>query len=110
MLALGIAPAALHQRRRVAEHDADMIDRFITSVRALATMSPLQLGDRDGRELVAECADALRLELDCPQQDFTARQRQTLRALDDALASGSVTEVRSAAAATCAVLGIEAPH
>jgi hypothetical protein len=83
-----------------------MIDRFVTTVRALASVSPSQLGERDGRELVAGCADALRLELDCPQQDFTAGQRASLQALDEALAGGSAEDVRSAAAKTCAALRI----
>ncbi|MFL5613959.1 MAG: hypothetical protein ACJ796_09900 [Gemmatimonadaceae bacterium] len=87
-----------------------MIDRFVTTVRALASVSPSQLGERDGRELVADCADALRLELDCPQQDFTAGQRASLRALDAALAGGSAEDVRSAAAETCAALGIMTSH
>jgi hypothetical protein len=84
-----------------------MIDRFVTTLRALASVSP---SARDGRELVAECADALRLELDCPQQDFTAHQRKSLRALDEALAGGSAEDVRNAAAKTCAALGITTSH
>ena len=67
----------------------------------------MPLSELDARGgLVAECADALRLELDCPQQELTPRERASLRALDDALANGSVEDVHRAVAATCAALGI----
>ena len=58
-----------------------MIERFVTTVRALAALPPAELHAPAARRLAADCADALRLELDCPQQDFTPGQRSVLRRL-----------------------------
>lgn len=69
-------------------------------------MSPAELSDGNGQALAGDCADALRLELDCPQQEFTSAQRATLRALDDALATDSAAETIRAAAKACVALGI----
>lgn len=62
-----------------------MIQRFLTSLHALDTLAPGDLASARGRLLIADCADAVRLELDCPQQDFTPAQRAVLRRLGDVL-------------------------
>jgi hypothetical protein len=40
--------------------------------------------ERGGR-IAADCADAIRLELDCPQQELTSDQREVLSALGDVI-------------------------
>ncbi len=85
-----------------------MIERFVTTLRALAALPAPEPGDPAGRRLAADCADALRLELDCPQQDFTPLQRARLRALSEMLEDGraAAADVSRAAAAACAALGL----
>ena len=62
-----------------------MIERLTTSLDALARSSPSELTSERGRRVAADCADAVRLELDCPQQELTPRQRDLLSALGDLL-------------------------
>jgi hypothetical protein len=85
-----------------------MIERFVSTLRALLTLPVSALGDEPARALVADCADAARLELDCPQQDFTVAQRASLRVLCDALEDeGAAPDtVARAACAAAAALGI----
>jgi hypothetical protein len=84
-----------------------VIDRFVTTVRALAALPPAELHAPEARRLAADCADALRLELDCPQQDFTPGQRSVLRRLGTLLdAEPPPPELPRMAATACAVLGI----
>jgi hypothetical protein len=85
-----------------------MIQRFVTSLRALAALPMPGLTDETGRRLRADCADAVRLELDCPQQEFTRAQRARLRVLSEVLDDESVPplDVVHAVRETCATLGI----
>ena len=87
-----------------------MIERFALTLRALATLPPNGLRSAEGRRLAADCADALRLVLDCPQHDLTARQRQTFRALDDLLEDDDAGEddLRAAVLAARSAAGLGA--
>ena len=62
-----------------------MIERLTTNLDALARMSPAELATEQGGRVAADCADAIRLELDCPQQELTSHQRELLSALGDLL-------------------------
>lgn len=62
-----------------------MIERLVTSLRQLAALDDDELASPRHAGLRGDCADALRLELDCPQQSLTPTQRITLRRLSDAL-------------------------
>lgn len=86
-----------------------MIHRLTTAVRALASMAPLQLDTEEGRQVAGDCADALRLELDCPQQRLTADERDALVRLSDLIESGASPDapaVIAAAQAACEALGL----
>jgi len=87
-----------------------MIERLTTNLDALARLSPAELASERGERVAADCADAIRLELDCPQQDLTADQRELLSALGDALEASSRDQavVRMASGA-CRALGIRPP-
>jgi hypothetical protein len=62
-----------------------MIERLISGLRQLAMLSDVELSSPTNERTRADCADALRLELDCPQQALTPSQRSALRRLSDAL-------------------------
>jgi GNAT superfamily N-acetyltransferase len=62
-----------------------VIERLTTNLSALARLTPAELTSERGGRVAADCADAIRLELDCPQQDLTADQRELLSALGDLL-------------------------
>jgi hypothetical protein len=83
-----------------------VIHRLVTSLRALAAL-PLDAPAADP-SLVADGADAVRLELDCPQQDLTPAQRASLRRLGEALEDGGTpaADLGRAAREACAALGI----
>jgi GNAT superfamily N-acetyltransferase len=84
-----------------------MIERLTTNLDALARLTPAELASERGERIAADCADAIRLELDCPQQDLTAEQRELLSALGDALEASSRDEVVvPMASAACRALGI----
>jgi putative acetyltransferase len=84
-----------------------MIERLTTNLDALAWVSPAELRTDRGTRITADCADAIRLELDCQQQELVAGERQLLSALGDALEASFRDEavVRMASAA-CWALGI----
>lgn len=84
-----------------------MIDRLVVAVRALAALTTTVVP----RDLVADGADAVRLVLDCPQQELTPAQRRALRGLGDVLDDerASVDALVHAARATCAALGWSCP-
>ena len=85
-----------------------MIDRLVTGLRELATLPAVHLETASGKQLMGDCADAVRLELDCPQQSLTLAQRTALSRLSDAL-EGSGTppvEIVAAARAACAALTV----
>jgi hypothetical protein len=84
-----------------------MIQRLVTTLRALADLPAGANATDDVDRLAADCADALRLELDCPQQELTAGQRRSLVALGGALESPhDVDRLRVAAGAAYRTLGI----
>lgn len=62
-----------------------MIERLITNLDALTRCSSSELMSASGKRMAADCADAIRLELDCPQQELTTDQRHLLSALGDLL-------------------------
>lgn len=66
-----------------------MIDRLRTSLRALSALSPTALMSAEHERLRGDCADALRLELDCPQQQLTSAQRAELVRLSALLEDSS---------------------
>lgn len=65
-----------------------MIERLTFTLDLLARSSPAALSSEEGRRAAADCADAIRLELDCPQQELTADQRDVLSTLGDLLDTG----------------------
>lgn len=64
-----------------------MIERLATGLRALASLPVEALGAPVSVRARGDLADAIRLELDCPQQSLTARQRHALARLGDLLES-----------------------
>ena len=62
-----------------------MIERLRTSLFALSTLSARELAEPAQEHLRGDCADALRLELDCPQQSLTSAQREPLARLRELL-------------------------
>ena len=83
-----------------------MIERLLTSLRALSLLPADGFESDLGKRLAADCADALRLELDCPQQDLTADQRTILSNLSDLLESERWTDAREAVRSACVAVGI----
>ncbi len=84
-----------------------MIERLTTNLGALARMSAAELATERGSRVAADCADAIRLELDCLQQDLTSDQRELLSALGDLLdASPRDEAVVRLASAVCQALGV----
>lgn len=79
-----------------------MIERLVTGLRRLATASPADLHTDAGEWLRGDCADAVRLELDCPQQSLTPSQRLALSRLSDALETSGTSAERIVAAARAA--------
>ena len=59
-----------------------MIERLTSSLQALSMLGPDELVAPAQERLRGDCLDALRLELDCPQQALTPSQRAALRQLD----------------------------
>jgi hypothetical protein len=68
-----------------------VIERLVTSLRILASASAAELASDATARARGDCADALRLELDCPQQTLTPPQRAALTRLSDALDDGAAT-------------------
>jgi hypothetical protein len=69
-----------------------MIERLVTSLRQLAALDDDELASPRHTGLRGDCADALRLELDCPQQSLTPTQRFALTRLNDALEAHGVSD------------------
>jgi hypothetical protein len=74
-------------------------------------MSASDVNTSAGLRLRGDCADAVRLELDCPQQSLTPDQRTTLSRLSDALEESRTPggEVIAATRAACAALSLRVP-
>jgi hypothetical protein len=89
-----------------------MIERLAVTLRAMAGRAPEALAGADAARLLADCADAVRLELDCPQQALTSEQRSSLKQLGDLLEDADLVphRVSAAAARTCAALGLVPGH
>jgi len=90
-----------------------LIERLTTNLGALARLSPAELATEGGSRVAADCADAIRLELDCPQQELTSDQRELLAALGDLLDTSMRDErVVRIASAACRALGVRPaePH
>lgn len=62
-----------------------MIERLLTSLRALSQLSVAELESAAREPLRRDCADALRLELDCRQLELGASEREVLEHLLDLL-------------------------
>jgi hypothetical protein len=87
-----------------------MIERLTAGLGVLARISPAELSSAHGRRIAADCADAIRLELDCPQQELTAGQRTALSALGDLLdAPADATAIRGMATIAAQALGVRIP-
>ena len=74
-----------------------MIERLVTSLCQLASLDDDELASPRHAGLRGDCADALRLELDCPQQALTPTQRIALTRLSDALEADATAATTSAA-------------
>ena len=84
-----------------------MIERLTTNLDALARMLPAELATEHGGRVAADCADAIRLELDCMQQDLASDQRELLSALGDLLDTLPYDErVIRMASVACRALGV----
>ena len=79
-----------------------MIEKLVTGLRELATLPTVQLDTEIGKRLLGDCADAVRLELDCPQQSLTVIQRAALSRLSDALEESGTPSGEIVAAARAA--------
>jgi hypothetical protein len=79
-----------------------VIERLATSVRQLAKLEELELDTEAGEQLRGDCADAVRLELDCPQQSLTSSQRSALSRLSDVLEAPGASSIEIIAAARAA--------
>jgi hypothetical protein len=85
-----------------------VIERLVVTLRAIGRQPPDVLASADSAPLLADCADALRLELDCPQQTLTLDQRSTLEHLGDLLddPAPDPDHLRAAVTHACAALGL----
>jgi hypothetical protein len=86
-----------------------MIERFVSAVRTLARTPAAVLGDPSSRGLRADAADAVRLQIDCMQQELTPAQRGALHRLEELLDAeeGDPTGILAAATDAARMLGIE---
>lgn len=85
-----------------------MIQRLVSALDELTMLDVPGLRVSDRKRLFGDCADAVRLELDCPQQTLTGPQRSALADLGDRLESGmnDPAEIASAARRASEVLGL----
>ena len=67
-----------------------MIERLARSLRELSVLTPDELSSASRTRERADCADAVRLELDCMQKSLTTREREILSRLSDALETRQV--------------------
>jgi hypothetical protein len=69
-----------------------MIERLVLSLRHLSALTADELASDAAAQVRGDCADAARLELDCPQQSLTPAQRAALSRLSDALEEGATPQ------------------
>jgi hypothetical protein len=87
-----------------------MIDRLVTSLQQLANLTAPDLGTSASARLRGDCADAVRVELDCPQLSLAPDQRAALSRLSDALEQPGApsADILMAVRAACVALGLSA--
>jgi ankyrin repeat protein len=68
-----------------------VIDQLAKTLSVLASAPPESLAHPDGAALLGDCADALRLALDCMQEARTPSQREALERLSDLLEEGDAS-------------------
>ncbi|MDB4881214.1 MAG: hypothetical protein JWL60_2660 [Gemmatimonadetes bacterium] len=66
-----------------------MIERLHATLDELARMPRVDRDDPRTQRLLGDCADALRLELDCPQQVLTEGRRAAMDRLSEMLDGGA---------------------
>ena len=66
-----------------------MIERLRSSLDAMQRLPGEALASSACDRLRGDCADALRLELDCPQQALSPQQRMRLSRLNELLEEGA---------------------
>lgn len=97
------SPAARSGRERAA---AAVIDRLRSTVRALGTLRADEIGRPEHEALRRDCADSVRLQLDCMQADLVASERYAFERLhlllEEPGAPGS--EILAAVRAVAAVI------
>ena len=69
-----------------------MIERLVATLRQLAALDDGEIASPRYAGVRGDCADALRLELDCPQQSLTPAQRSVLTRLSDVLEADLVSD------------------
>jgi len=84
-----------------------MIERLLTSLRALRRVSVDELESPALESLRRDCADALRLELDCRQLELGASEREVLEHLLDLLESPEPRATELERAIRAASLAVE---
>lgn len=84
-----------------------MIERLEVGLRALSQLPPEELEAAGTESLRRDCADALRLELDCRQLELGPSAREVLAHLSDVLEGTTIRggELAAAVRAALAVLG-----
>lgn len=87
-----------------------MIERLHSTLRALRRLSAEELESAATASLRRDCADAVRLELDCRQLELGPSAREVLEHVSDLLEPAEVRGAQLAAAirAAAAVLGTAA--
>ncbi|HEU5210586.1 MAG TPA: hypothetical protein VFU06_14430 [Longimicrobiales bacterium] len=88
-----------------------MMEVHQASLRALCRMSAEELESAEAESVRRDCADALRLELDCRQLELGVSEREVLAHLSDLLEASSYDGVALAAAvrAAAGMLGAATP-
>jgi hypothetical protein len=88
------------------------MERLRTCLRALSRLSTEELESAEAESARRDCADALRLELDCRQLELGVSEREVLTHLSDLLEASPYDGVELAAAvrAAAGVLGAASPE
>lgn len=75
-----------------------MIERLVTGLQALSALPPAALAGDGAASARGDCADAVRLALDCPQEELGVGERRALVELFDVLEGQSLDGPAIAAA------------